>query len=103
MQNLEINHGKQAGPKQKRRDVTGLQIALLMHEKKALTATWSEHIVLIRKRIKAIYTEKLPGVAAHDSLFVLLRPGVAVHERRITRRNNTNKESCAATPRNSSV
>jgi len=48
------------------------------------------------------------GVAAHDALFVLLRPGVAepsraVHERRITGRNKTNKESCAATPGNSSV
>jgi len=43
--------------------------------------------------LKPIYTEELPGGAAHDFLFVLLRPGVAVHERRITRRNKTNKES----------
>jgi len=27
--------------------------------------------------LRPIYTEELPGVAAHDSLFVLLRPGVA--------------------------
>jgi len=39
--------------------------------------------------LRPIYTEKLPGVA--------------VHERRITRRNKTSKESCAATPSNSSV
>jgi len=31
--------------------------------------------------LKPIYTEELPGVAAHDSLFVLLRPGVAVPSR----------------------
>jgi len=28
-----------------------------------------------------IYTEELPGVAARDSLFVLLRPGVAMPSR----------------------
>jgi len=28
-----------------------------------------------------MYTEELPGVAAHNSLFVLLRPGVAVSNR----------------------
>jgi len=39
--------------------------------------------------LRPIYTEDVPGVAAHDSLFVLLCPGVAVHERRITRRNKT--------------
>ena len=56
--------------------------------------------------LRPIYTEELPGAAAHDSLFVSLRPGVArraVHERRISRRNKTNKESCAVTPGNSSV
>jgi len=31
--------------------------------------------------LKPIYTVELPGVAAHDSLFVLLRPGVAVPSR----------------------
>jgi len=31
--------------------------------------------------LRPIYTEKLPGVAAHDSLFILLRPGVAVPSR----------------------
>jgi len=45
------------------------------------------------------YTEKLPEVAAHDSLFVLLPPGLAVHERRITRRNKTQR----ITPGTSSV
>ena len=53
--------------------------------------------------LKPIYTEELAGVAAHNFLFVLLRPGVAVHERRITRGNKTNKELCTATPGNSSV
>jgi len=32
-------------------------------------------------RLRPIYTEELPGVAAYDSLFVLLRPGVAVPSR----------------------
>jgi len=31
--------------------------------------------------LTAIYTEELPAVAAHDSLFVLLRPGDAVPTR----------------------
>jgi len=31
--------------------------------------------------LRPIYTEDVPGVAAHDSLFVLLRPGVAVPSR----------------------
>jgi len=56
------------------------------------------HIIL-----RPIYTEKLPGVATHDSLFVLLRPGSAVHERRITRRNKTSKGLHLATPGTSSV
>jgi len=38
------------------------------------------------KPLRLIYTEELPGVATHNSLFALLYPGVAVHERRITRR-----------------
>jgi len=50
------------------------------------------------KAFRPIYIEKLPGVAAHDSLFVSLRPGVAVHERRITRRNKTNKGLRLARP-----
>jgi len=32
-------------------------------------------------QLRPIYTEELPGVAAHDSLFVLLRPGVAMPSR----------------------
>jgi len=31
--------------------------------------------------LRSIYTDKLPEVAAHDSLFVLLRPGVALPSR----------------------
>ena len=42
---------------------------------------WLKHP---RKTCRPIYTEKLPGVAAHNSLFVVLCPGVAVHESRIT-------------------
>ena len=33
------------------------------------------------KALRPTSTEELPGVAAHDSLFVLLRPGVAVPSR----------------------
>ena len=40
---------------------------------------------------RPIYTEELPGVAAHDSLFVLLRPGVAVPSR--ARAQNATKQT----------
>ena len=56
--------------------------------------------------LRVIYTEELPGIAAYDfCLFYCAQelPCRAVHERRITRRNKTNNESCAATPGNSSV
>jgi len=43
--------------------------------------------------LRPIYTEELPGVAAHDALFVSMRPGVAVHERRITWHNKTKKRA----------
>jgi len=54
--------------------------------------------------LRLIYP-RLPGVAAHDSLFVLLRPGFAVPSRARAQNYPTeqNKESCAATPGNSSV
>jgi len=44
--------------------------------------------------LRPIYTEQLPEVAKHDSLFVLLRPGVAVPSRaraQNTRRNKPNR------------
>jgi len=31
--------------------------------------------------LRPIYIEELPGIVAHDSLFVLLRPGIAVSSR----------------------
>jgi len=55
--------------------------------------------------MRPIYTEELPGVAAHDFLFLLLQelPCRAVHGRRITQRNKTNKDLRLATPGTSSV
>ena len=38
-------------------------------------------VLRLSQELRPIYTEKLPGVAAHDSLFVLLRPRVAVPSR----------------------
>jgi len=34
-----------------------------------------------KRLLRPIYTEELPGVAAHDFLFVLLRPEVAAQSR----------------------
>ena len=50
--------------------------------------------------LRPIYTEELPGVAAHDSLLVLLHTGVAVPSRARAQNYPTqqNKESCAGTP-----
>jgi len=50
-----------------------------------------------------MYTEKLPGATAHDYLFYRAQELLcrAVHERRITQRNKTNKGLRLATPGNS--
>jgi len=55
--------------------------------------------------LRPIYTETLPGVAAHDSLFVLLRLGVAVPSRARAQNYQTqqNKGLRLAIPGTSSV
>jgi len=51
--------------------------------------------------LRPIYTEELPGVAVHDSLFVLLHPGVAVPNRARAQNYPTQQNKQRITPVNS--
>jgi len=53
--------------------------------------------------LRPIYTEMLPGVAVHDSLFVLLRPGVAVPRRARAQNYPTQQNNQRIAPGTSSV
>jgi len=55
----------------------------------------------MRKALRAIYTEKLTGVATHDSLFDLLRSGVAVSSRARAQNYPTQQNKQRITPSNS--
>ena len=68
-----------------------------------LRTTRKQNYAAILRTLRPIYTEEFLGVAAHDSLFVLLRRVILRSCTATPGRNKTNKESCAATPGNFSV